>query len=85
MKKRHKISKEVKDQILDRIKNHGVGVSQAAEEHGLSTYTIYGWISKRTSGYPSILEIAKLKKENQALKELIGEITLQMSKSQKKN
>ena len=85
MKKRHKISKEIKDQILDRIKNEGVSVAKAAEEHGVSTYTIYGWISRRTAGEPSVLETAKLRRENQALKELIGEITLQMSRTQKKN
>lgn len=85
MKKKTIIAKEVKEQILDRIKNGGVSVSQAAQEHGLAANTIYGWLSKGTNGQPGLLEIAKLKKENQALKELVGEITLQMSKTQKKN
>ena len=82
MKKQHKVSKEVKDQIIDRIKNGGVSVSQAGQEHGISVNTIYTWLSRRTDGSPSVLEIAKLKKENKELKELVGEITLSMSKSQ---
>ncbi|MBU0975986.1 helix-turn-helix domain-containing protein [Patescibacteria group bacterium] len=82
--KKHKIAKEVKDQIIDRIKNQGISVSQAAKEHGISTNTIYTWLSRKTEGSPGLLEIAKLRKENHALKELIGEITLQMSRSQKK-
>ena len=84
MKKQYKIAKEVKEQILERIKNQGVSVSQAAQEHGISTNTIYGWISKRTESGPGIFEIAKLKKENKELRELVGELTLQISKSQKK-
>jgi transposase-like protein len=39
-KKQYRISKEVKDQVLKRIKDEGIPVSQAAEEHGISTYTI---------------------------------------------
>ena len=78
------VSKEVKEQILQRIRDQGLPVSQVAQEHGLSTKTIYGWISKGITAPPSVLEIAKLKRENQALKELIGELTLEMSLAKKK-
>ena len=33
---------------------------------------------------PSILEVARLKRENQALRELIGTLTLEMSLAKKK-
>ncbi len=84
MKKKQIIAKEIKDQIIDRIKNQGVSVSQAAQEHGISTNTIYTWLSKKTEGGPGVLEVAKLKKENKELRELVGELTFQLSKSQKK-
>jgi len=84
MKKKQIIAKEVKDQIMERIKNNGVSVSQAAQEHGIAANTIYGWLSRKTEGYPNLLDIIKLKKENKALKELIGEMTLDLSKTQKK-
>lgn len=84
MKKKQIIAKEIKDQIIERIKNAGVSVSQAAQEHGISTNTIYSWLSKKTEGVPGLLEIAKLKKENKELRELVGELTFQMSKTQKK-
>lgn len=84
MKKKQIIAKEIKDQIIDRIKNRGINVSQAGQEHGISTNTIYTWLSKKTEGGPGIFEIAKLKKENKELRELVGELTLQISKSQKK-
>ena len=84
-KRGHRISKEIKDQILGRIKNDGVSVQQASEEHGVSTKTIYSWLTKGVSDQPSWSEVAKLKKENAQLKQLLGELTVQMSMSQKKN
>lgn len=78
------VSKEVKEQILKRIKEEGVPVAQAAQEHGLKPKVIYNWISRGVTAPPSILEIAKLKRENQALKELIGQVTLEMALAKKK-
>lgn len=82
--KKHRISKEMRDQVLKRIKDEGVSVAQASEEHGISTHTIYRWLTKGASGNPSWSEISKLKKENKALLELVGEITMKLSASQKK-
>lgn len=85
MKKAHKISNEIKDQILKRVKEEGVSVPQAAEDHGISTKTIYAWLRHGVTKQVSWLEYNKLKKENQELKELIGEITIELSKSKKKS
>ena len=82
--KKHRISHEVRGQILKRIKDEGVPVAQAAEEHGVSTHTIYRWLTGGASSNPSWTEVAKLKKENKALLELAGEITMKLSASQKK-
>ena len=78
------VSQEVKDQIIKRIKEDGISVSHAASEHGIKPKLIYNWISKGVSAPPSILEVSRLKRENQALKELIGELTLEMSLAKKK-
>jgi len=83
MTKFYKVSSDVKEQILNRIKNEGISVKQAAEDHGLSTRTIYGWLSKGVAGQPSLVEYSKLKKENQALKEMLGEVTMELKRSQK--
>lgn len=82
--KKHKVALEVKEQIINRIKNDGVSVSEAAKEHGLSENTIYGWLAKKTEGAPTISETIKLKRENDQLKMLVGEITLKLSETQKK-
>lgn len=79
------VSQEIKDQILKRIKEDGIPVSQVAEEHGIKPKVIYNWISRGVTAPPSILEISRLKRENQALKELLGELTLDMSLAKKKS
>lgn len=78
------VSKDVKEQILKRIKEDGLPVAQVAEEHGLKPRVIYQWIKRQVIAPPSILEVARLKRENQALKELIGEITMELRLEKKK-
>ena len=82
--KKHRIAKDVKEQIINRIKNEGVTVIEAAKDHGISENTIYGWIAKKTEGQPTIGEIIKLKRENAQLLQLVGEFTLKLSEAQKK-
>lgn len=86
-KKFRVISQEIKDQILGRIDNDGVTVSQAATNHGISTKTIYGWLARRTGADLSWGELNRLKRENRDLKELIGQLSLMMEKTKvlKKN
>ncbi len=84
MKKGHRVSKEVKEQIITRIRSEGVSVTDAAKEHGLSESTVYGWLGKKAEGAPSVLEFAKVKRERDELLRLVGEITLKLSESQKK-
>ena len=82
---KHRIAPEIKAQIINRIKNDGIPVVQAATDHGISENTIYGWIAKKVEGQPSISEIVRLKKENRELLMLVGEMTLKLSEAQKKN
>jgi len=85
MSKPNNISADLKRQILDRVKQGGVSIAQIAEEHGISNRTVYGWLSKGATAAPSWIEVNKLKKENTALKELIGKITYDMTVAQKKS
>lgn len=84
MPKASPVPADVKRQILDRIKEGGVSIAQIADEHGLSNRTIYGWLSKGATAAPSWLELNKLKKENAALKELLGKVMLEIEISKKK-
>jgi transposase-like protein len=78
------IPKEIKEQILKRIKEEGVTVKQAADDAGISTKTIYNWMRGKTVSDGSILEISRLKRENKELLEIIGELTHEVKKSKKK-
>lgn len=82
-KRGYRVAKEVKEQILKRIKDEGVSVQQAAQDHGISEKTIYKWLTKGVSGTPSWAEFARLKKENKGLLELVGSLTVKLSQAQK--
>ncbi len=83
-KKGFVIRKEVKEQILERLKNEGIPVAKLAEEHGIHPSTIYNWLGGQSTGAPSVLEMGKLKRENQLLKEIVGLLTLEAEASKKK-
>ncbi len=83
MKKQNKISPDVREQIINRIRNEGVSIKQAADDHGITDRTIYHWLNKGVGGVPSTLDYAKLKRENQALKEMLGEVTMELKRAQK--
>ena len=57
----------------------GEKVADLAEQYAVSTKTIYGWLRQDSGeGVVSVLEYNKLKRENNELKRLIGELTLNM-------
>lgn len=85
MKKHYRTAPEVREQILKRIKEEGVSVTDAAKEHGLHESTIYGWIGKGVRNAPTVGELVRLKRQNEELLALVGELTLRASQSQKKS
>ncbi len=84
-KKNHAVPADVKQEILEKIKSSGLTVLKAAEDYGVSTKTIYNWLSRSATAPPTIRELVKLKKENKALLELVGKLTVQLTVSEKKD
>jgi transposase-like protein len=82
--KKFRIAPEVKAQIINRIKNDGISVAQAAKDAGVSDVSVYAWLGKKVGGSPTVLEMAKLRKEVTMLYQLVGELTMKLSESQKK-
>ena len=76
------VSKEVKEEILSKVKAGESAVS-VAEKYGVSPKTIYGWLRWTTTNKVSWMEHIKLKRENQQLKEIIGVLSLEVAKSKK--
>lgn len=75
--------KEIKEQILKRIKEEGITVTQAATDAGISAKTIYNWMRSKTLSDGSVLEISRLKRENRELLEIIGRLTHNLTRSKK--
>jgi transposase-like protein len=82
--KKFRIAPEVKTQIINRIKNDGISVAQAAKDAGVSDVSVYAWLGKKVGGSPTVMEMAKLRKEVAMLYQLVGELTMKLSESQKK-
>src|SRR3990167_6474765 len=51
---KHRITPEVREQIINRVKNEGVSIGQAAEEHGITDSAIYKWLGRKVEGTPSV-------------------------------
>jgi len=73
-----RIPKEIKEEILAKVKA-GERVVDVADQYAVSSKTIYSWLRQDTGeGVVSVLQYNKLKRENEELKRLIGELTLNM-------
>jgi len=83
-KQGYRISKEIKDEIINKLKQDGLSVMDAAKQYGISDKTIYNWLGTKAKGVVSVLEHNKLKKENEQLKQIIGDLTIKMSVEAKK-
>ena len=77
------IPKEIKQEILAKIKSGGK-VIDLSKQYGVSDKSIYYWL-RQSSGEDvvSAVKYNKLKRENEELKRLLGEITLEMSLGKK--
>jgi transposase-like protein len=73
------VSKDIKEEIIARIRNEGKSVSDLAKQYGVSIKAIYNWLRARSLRDTSILEISRLKRENQELFWLVGKLTRDLS------
>lgn len=80
---RSPIPKEVKEEILTKVKN-GESVTAVATSYGISNRTIYGWLGRKALNSVSFVQYNRLKKENGQLKEIVGILTFELEKLKKK-
>ena len=74
----HRIAKTIKEEIMRKVQG-GERVADLAEQYAVSTKTIYAWLRQDSGeGVVSVLDYNRLKRENEELKRLIGELTLNM-------
>jgi transposase-like protein len=73
----------LKAEILQAIKD-GMSIVDASAKYHVSDNTLYAWLRVQADNTgTSALEIAKLRKENQELKEIIGLFALKEKRAEK--
>ena len=73
------ISKEIKNEVMSKVRA-GEKVLALANQYGISDKTIYTWLRQDTGeDVVPFVKYNKLKRENEELKRLIGELTLDAS------
>lgn len=77
------IPKEIKTEILAKVKA-GERVTELARQYAVSDKSIYTWLHQETGDQVvSIIQHNRLKRENEELKKLIGELSLKLSLGEK--
>ena len=79
----HTISKDVREQVLARVREGKEKVADIASQHGISPKTIYGWLRNQVAPNISLIEVNRLRRENEELKRIIGIITLELERGKK--
>jgi transposase len=76
------IDQNIKTQVLSKVRDQGVSVSQAAAEYGISVKTIYGWLRAGVVDGDKnlVLELNRLRKENEQLYKLLGRATAELNR-----
>ncbi len=74
---------ELRAQILERVKTSGKPIVRIAEEHGINVKNIYNWLHSSVEKTDT-KEILRLQKENEELKRLVGDLTIQLSRESKR-
>jgi transposase len=77
------IKKEIKEEILDRVRNQGLSVPDAAKHYGINNRTIYGWLAKAGLNNPNTQKLRELTNENERLYAIIGRLTTELNKVKK--
>lgn len=78
-----KVPKEKKEEILIKVRG-GEKVPALSTQYGINAKTIYYWLRTDTGEeVVSVLKYNKLKRENEELKRIVGELTLGLSLGKK--
>jgi len=76
--------KELKEEVLSKIKSEGITAVEAAKRYGIDVNNIYRWVSKGIGGTKTNLwEVNRLKRENRQLKQIIGEMCFEKERGKK--
>jgi transposase-like protein len=72
------IDQAKKQAIITKIRDEGQKTTDVAAEYGVSTKTIYGWLKQGVAGGGEALEIARLRRELEAVYGVLGKVTAEL-------
>jgi len=70
------LSEEQKKEIVSRVKEKGERVPDLAKEYGVAPRNLYALLERSSQGPGALLEIARLKREKEALLKIVGELVV---------
>ena len=74
---------EIKREIIGKVRE-GMPVKEVERRYGVSTKTVYKWVGGLAQGKDvSVLEIGRLKRENEALYKIVGRLTYELKSGKK--
>jgi len=68
------LTTEQEQEVISRIKDKGERVADLAKEYGVVPKIIYNLLSRSVQGSAHVLELARLKREHEALLKIVGEL-----------
>lgn len=79
------VPQDKREEIIAKIRDEGVTVTEAARQYNIGPKAIYSWMRDgvASSGTSLILENNRLKKENEQLYNMLGRATVELKKVKK--
>jgi transposase-like protein len=78
------LTSKQKEEIILRIKEKGEKVTDLCKEYGVWSKTIYNLLKRQVNQPNVVLELAKIKRERDALLQIVGELVFENKKNLKK-
>jgi hypothetical protein len=69
-----------KQEIIARVKENGEKVPDLAKEYGVWSKTIYNLLKNKVNQPNDVLELARVKRERDALLQVVGQLFFEMNK-----
>lgn len=78
------LTESQKSEIIKRVTDKGERVSELAAEYNVAPKIIYNLLKNKANQPQAVLELAKLKRENEALISIIGSLVAESRLGKKK-
>ena len=78
------INETQKKEIIHRVTDNGEKVSELSKEYGVVAKTIYKLLGRKANQSSAVLELSKLRRENEALLSIIGSLVAESKLGKKK-